>query len=318
MAEAPEEIVDELYGAPFDEFIARRDAAARELRREKRREEADAVKALRKPSLSAWAVNQLARRDPDRLSGLLAAGAALRAARGGDALRDATHEERGAVAELASVATAVLRDAGHPVSGKTADEVRDTLHAAALDDEARGLIERGRLVEPRQAVGLGGFGFGFGAGEPASASAEGAAPAGDAAAPASAGEAAAQKPSRGARRRKPDKGAGSAAGDGRGKDAAEDGRAAADDGRAAKAAADEKAAAADQRAAKEAEREERARRREAVKAARAALRDAQDTLRELEQEVTGLERALEDAREALDDARAEADRRRAELDDLGG
>src|SRR4051794_35677805 len=119
MAEVPEEIVDELYGAPFDEFITRRDAAARELRREKRREEADAVKAFRKPALSAWAVNQLARRERDRLSGLLAAGAALRAARGGDALRDATHEEREAVSDLASVGTAILRDAGHPFTDKT-------------------------------------------------------------------------------------------------------------------------------------------------------------------------------------------------------
>src|SRR4051794_31940921 len=84
MAEAPAEIVDELYGAPLGEFIPRRDAAARALRKEKRREEADAVKALRKPALSAWAVNQLARSDRESLDALLAAGAALRQARGGD------------------------------------------------------------------------------------------------------------------------------------------------------------------------------------------------------------------------------------------
>src|SRR4051812_21175995 len=116
MPDAPEEIVDELYGAPFDEFIARRDAAARDLRREKRREEADAVKALRKPALSAWAVNQLARRERDQLDGLLAAGAALRQARGGDALRDATHEERDAVADLAARGASLLSEAGHTVS----------------------------------------------------------------------------------------------------------------------------------------------------------------------------------------------------------
>src|SRR5918997_4499174 len=135
MAEPPEEIVDELYGAPFDEFVARRDAAAKELKREKRGEEADAVKALRKPALAGWAVNQLARRERDLVDGLLAAGAALRQARGGDALRDATHEERDAVEDLASRAAGLLREAGHTVSDKTAAELRDTLHAAALDDE---------------------------------------------------------------------------------------------------------------------------------------------------------------------------------------
>ena len=155
--EAPDEVVDELYGVPFDEFIAVRDARAKELRKEKRREEADAVKALRKPALSAWVVNQLVRRDRDAVDGLLAAGAALRQARGGDTLRDATHEEREAVEALATRAAELLREAGKAVTDKTTAELRDTLHAAALDDEARDLLDRGRLVEPRQAIGLGGF-----------------------------------------------------------------------------------------------------------------------------------------------------------------
>src|SRR3954451_16588799 len=170
ITDGPDEIADELYGAPFDEFIARRDAAARDLRREKRREEADAVKALRKPALSAWAIDQLARSARDAVDGLLAAGAALRQARGGDTLRDATREERRAVEDLVARASAVLRDAGHPLTDKTVGELRDTLHAAALDDEARDLIERGRLVESRQAVGLGGFGFGVAPAEAAPAS----------------------------------------------------------------------------------------------------------------------------------------------------
>src|SRR3954471_21236221 len=120
MTEAPDEITAELYGAPFDEFIARRDAAAKELRGEKRRDEADAVKKLRKPALSAWAVNQLQRSEAKRVDGLLAAGAALRKAKSGDALRDASHDEREAVDDLAERAVELLREAGHTVSDKTA------------------------------------------------------------------------------------------------------------------------------------------------------------------------------------------------------
>ncbi len=146
--------MDELYRAPFGEFIARRDALAKALRKEGRREEADEVKRLKKPALSAWALNQLPR---DSLEGLLGAGAALRQARGGDTLRDATREEREAVEDLASQATALLRQAGHPVTDKTAGEIRETLHAAALDDEAREALASGRLVAPKQAIGLGGF-----------------------------------------------------------------------------------------------------------------------------------------------------------------
>jgi hypothetical protein len=152
---------DELYRAPFADFIPRRDALAKALRKDGRRDEADEVKRLKKPALSAWALNQLPQ---DSVEGLLGAGAALRQARGGDTLRDATREERAAVEDLASQATALLRQAGHPVTDKTASEIRDTLHAAALDEEAREELAAGRLVAPRQAIGLGGF-----AGAPAAA-----------------------------------------------------------------------------------------------------------------------------------------------------
>src|SRR3954452_14037078 len=154
--------LDELYRAPFDEFIARRDALAKSLRGDGKRDEADQVKKLKKPALSAWALNQL---PPDAIEGLLGAGAALRQARGGDTLRDATRDERAAVEDLASQATALVRQAGHPVTDKTASEIRDTLHAAALDEEAREALASGRLDAPRQSVGV--FGGAASAGTPA-------------------------------------------------------------------------------------------------------------------------------------------------------
>jgi hypothetical protein len=153
--------VDELYRAPFDEFIARRDALAKALRKDGKRDEADEVKKLKKPALSAWALNQL---PSDAVEGLLGAGAALRQARGGDTLRDATRDERAAVEDLASQATALLRQAGHTVTDKMAGEIRDTLHAAALDEDARDELAAGRVVAPRTAVGV--FG-GAAAGAPA-------------------------------------------------------------------------------------------------------------------------------------------------------
>jgi hypothetical protein len=154
MAEPPLEVVDELYGAPPDEFIARRDAKAKGLRKQDRAA-ADAIKRLRKPSVSAAVVNRLARESADDVEALLAAGEALRQAQLGggdrDAIRDAARDEREAVDRLvASVGKA---------SESTLQEVRDTLHAAALDEEAREQIRRGVLTEARHAVGLGGFGI---------------------------------------------------------------------------------------------------------------------------------------------------------------
>jgi hypothetical protein len=143
--EAPPDVVDELYGAPAGEFISRRDAKAKELRKSDRAA-ADAVKKLRRPSVSAAAVNQLVRRSPDGVEALLAAGEALRQAQlgGGDreAVRSAAHDEREAVERL-------VGEAGK-LSPSALEEVRETLHAVASDDEARELVRRGVLTEARR------------------------------------------------------------------------------------------------------------------------------------------------------------------------
>ena len=52
---------DELYGLPLERFVPERQALARELRTGGRREQAAEVASLRKPSVAAWAVNQLVR-----------------------------------------------------------------------------------------------------------------------------------------------------------------------------------------------------------------------------------------------------------------
>ena len=46
---APDAELDRLYGGELEEFVAARAAAAKELRRQGRRDEAAAVAALRKP-----------------------------------------------------------------------------------------------------------------------------------------------------------------------------------------------------------------------------------------------------------------------------
>ena len=72
-------IADGLYALPAEEFTAARDAAAKDVRADDA-ELAKQVKALKRPSASAWLVNQLARQRADRLEELLALGDDLRAA----------------------------------------------------------------------------------------------------------------------------------------------------------------------------------------------------------------------------------------------
>jgi len=142
---------DELYGLPDDEFTPARDALAKRLRGEKRREEADAVKALRRPSVAAAAINRAVREHG--ADDVLAAGEALREAHAallagkGDAaaVRDATAREREAVRDFARLA---LGDGATPA---TEEKVRATLHAASVDDDVRELLIAGRLEREAEA-----------------------------------------------------------------------------------------------------------------------------------------------------------------------
>jgi hypothetical protein len=142
---------DDLYGLPLDEFTAARDALAKRLRGEKRRDDAALVKGLKRPSVAAGAINLAVRRHG--ADELLAAGEALREAHGalldgsGDAaaVREAQERERTAVRELARLAV------GDDASAATEEKVRATLHAAAVDDEVRERLEAGRLEREAEA-----------------------------------------------------------------------------------------------------------------------------------------------------------------------
>ncbi|MDQ3824053.1 MAG: hypothetical protein M3321_12520, partial [Actinomycetota bacterium] len=72
-----EQELDDLYGRPLAEFTAARNDLAKRLKKAGQADEAARVGALGKPTVSAWAVNQLARRQADRVSELLDAGGAL-------------------------------------------------------------------------------------------------------------------------------------------------------------------------------------------------------------------------------------------------
>jgi hypothetical protein len=153
---------DELFGLAPEEFVAARDDLARRLRREGDPEAAARVKALRRPPLSAWAVNRLAREQGPALQQLLAAGERLRAAtqaalagEGAAELRAAAGAERKAVAGLVQAALELLAEAGHPATDATRDRVAATLHAAAASPEAAELVRHGRLTTDLDPSGFG-------------------------------------------------------------------------------------------------------------------------------------------------------------------
>ncbi|MCC3650012.1 hypothetical protein LIX60_00560 [Streptomyces sp. S07_1.15] len=141
-----DELAEELYALPPGEFIAARDRAAAAAPRGER----GAIRALRRPSLAAWAVNLLVREDRSRTELLLRLGAELRTAHqqpaGGGRLRELIGQQRQLVAALARRAGQLTADAGRPVSDAVLREVEDTVHAALADPDAARDMARGRLT----------------------------------------------------------------------------------------------------------------------------------------------------------------------------
>jgi hypothetical protein len=155
--------VEDLYGLPLDQFVSERTALARELRKAGDRDRAGEIAALKKPSVAAWAVNQLVRTQPKAVAELLAAGDGLRSAQddvlagSGDArsLRAAVERERLAVEKLTDAARGLLSSEGEELSDTMVERVSDTLHAAALDEDSREHVTGGRLERELRHVGLG-------------------------------------------------------------------------------------------------------------------------------------------------------------------
>jgi hypothetical protein len=149
---------DALYGLALEQFVAERDALAKQLRAEGDRAAADEVRALRKPTRAAWAVNVAVRAHPEEAGALAEAARGLADAQrellaGGDAsvLREAGERARRAVDALAARAGA----AGG--SGAAAEKIRATLHAATVDPDVLAEVVAGRLVAEREASGFGGL-----------------------------------------------------------------------------------------------------------------------------------------------------------------
>ena len=136
-----------LYGLPLDEFTAARDEVAKAHRKAGRTEDAERVAALRKPVLSAWVVNRLARDERKEMQRLVDSAEAIRS--GGDGAERAFRE---ALERLTSSARSLLVAEGR-APDPTLQQVSATLRAgAASDPEA---LLAGALTQPLEATGFG-------------------------------------------------------------------------------------------------------------------------------------------------------------------
>jgi hypothetical protein len=167
-----EVLLAELLARPLNEFTPRRNAKARELKASGRADLAGQVSALKKPSLSLWAVNQLAARDHAMLDTLRSTAqtvvrvqAAAVAGRPNTArdLRVASAEFQRNLEAAGNVLASALGVGGHPAGQESIRRIHEILRVAALQGgETWKQLDKGALTsEPRTGEDmLGVFGAG--------------------------------------------------------------------------------------------------------------------------------------------------------------
>jgi hypothetical protein len=143
--------IGDLYTFPPEGFTASRNELGDALRAEGRREDEQRVRALRRPSVMAWAINVAARSHRELVEELLEAGRALRAEQqralsgpAAEGLREAAEARRQIVMRLRDAAAEVRRSAGRDPRGSL-DELAGTFEAASVDEEAGNVLMAARL-----------------------------------------------------------------------------------------------------------------------------------------------------------------------------
>ena len=147
-----EDDVDALFRLPLAEFTGARNALAAQLKKSGQGDDAVRVKALGKPSISAWAVNQLYWNHREAFDQLIASGERFHKAqtsrssgKGAD-IRAALDARRESLTLLTDLATSLLRDAGHNPAPDTIHRVTTTLEGISAYASRSDAPRAGRLT----------------------------------------------------------------------------------------------------------------------------------------------------------------------------
>ena len=153
-----ESVVDTLYSLAPADFVARRSAYATEFKKAGDKAGAARIGALRKPTVVAWLVNNLARQDESALAELFDLGEQLeRAQQRGDGrrLRELSTARSTSIRALTETAVSLGHDLGITVGDNAVREIGNTLNAAMADLDVRDRVRAGRTVAAETYSGFG-------------------------------------------------------------------------------------------------------------------------------------------------------------------
>ena len=155
-----EDPIDALFRLPLTEFIGARKELSARLKKNGEADEAERVKALAKPPVSAWAVNQLYWNHREAFDELIATGQRFRKAQTSGKvvnMREALEARREALSQLSDLAAEVLTEAGHNPSLDTLRRITSTLEALSAATSSDGAMP-GRLTHDVDPPGFDSFG----------------------------------------------------------------------------------------------------------------------------------------------------------------
>ena len=153
----PSDILERVFDSPLDEFTSTRDAIVKELKSQGNGDVAAEVKSLRKPTVSAWAVNQLARGEADDIRRLFEIRDEMASAGNAASLRKGVDERKKLLVTLVARAEKILTEAGHAPTATTTERITQTLQAGDTDEDRDAIVE-GRLSKDLTPSGFGGLG----------------------------------------------------------------------------------------------------------------------------------------------------------------
>jgi hypothetical protein len=151
----------ELYALTPAEFTARRAELAAQARKDGQKDLAKEISELRRPTVSAWLVNQLARGAGgagEEIEDLEQLGKDLRAAQeqlDGQRMKELAKHRHELVASLVRRAEAVATEGEQKVSAGAQRELEETFGAAVADEQASLAVTSGRLTRALVYAGFG-------------------------------------------------------------------------------------------------------------------------------------------------------------------
>jgi hypothetical protein len=144
---------DQLFAAVLERFVETRAELAAELVRSGQKDDAKKLKGIRRPSVSAWATNQVVRLARDEVTSFFDANDHLRGAQHAmmsgqierTAYQSATESFREATNSLGAAIRETLEKGGRSVDSALVERVISNFRVAAVSEERRAQVLRGQL-----------------------------------------------------------------------------------------------------------------------------------------------------------------------------